>query len=467
MLTLIALLLAAPAPTHAAFYDADGHTWLVDLRVATLQRADAWLVPEGDGLRRVRRQVHGRSGHDVAELPAPPSRWTTLDTARLGERRWTPLRPAPNVPAPGEACLEDELHVLQFLGDRVSALRTRRVDFAGAATATAEAFTLDSATGAAAAAPATPPASLGGCATTPAGGLWLEGAGGARRQWHVLSAPTDGCAGEASAVPAGPAAGGVAMPAGAVDARVAADGTTLSLRGAPLPTEGGLLTGLAAGLGDPCEARTLWLTRPGAVAREIGRVAALDGLRWLDEGSPLVAQAALWFRPLDQACALPLSAHSQPVDATHHCRLDEAEGRPWAGPADLSATVQAEWVKRGRLAVEVTVQDAQVTADDQLRLWVGEDRRPTRAEVSQAGLRVRGGKKARRAARGRLQGKWTRRRGGYTVTLTVDASLLGDPPALTVAVDDVDKGGAQQTLWVAGDPIDSRQRRATPLAGGR
>ena len=57
---------------------------------------------------------------------------------------------------------------------------------------------------------------------------------------------------------------------------------------------------------------------------------------------------------------------------------------------------------------------------------------------------------------------------GYTLSVKVATPLLGDPPALSVEIEDHDAGhpeGASVRLWAGGHPVTGRKAKATPVAG--
>lgn len=462
MFALLAVLLAAlpPPPTHAVFWDPHGRTWLVDVQAASLAVAEGWLVPDRKGVRRDRRRVHARGGRDSARLPAPPSRWTTLETHWLGERRWRALTPTPDLPAPGEAQLEDEWQVIQHRGDTLNLLRARRVTFAGAPTRRFEAATLLMPEGKRAPGQGEP--ARGPCSAVPVGWLDLDGPGGSRMPWAVTTGDEPECDAVAQAHPAGPWAPvpRTGLPwDDLVDARVYG-ALAVVLRGAKLPAA---VTDIAAGWEGPCVARTAWLVRPQRPPVPLGRVGRLDGLRWLAADDALVKAAPLWFRDPIAPCHRGLAVPAVGLSATHHCRVDEPEERPWGGPDDLSVAVDAAW-ERGRLNLTLHVTDDRAEAGDRVRLWLGPGRHPLRAHVGPDGVAVQGGRKARQRVGGRLKAAWQRARGGpgAQVQITIPQDLLGEPPALTVAVEDGPKD-APLVLWAVGHPIDGRQREATPL----
>ncbi|MCB9535083.1 MAG: hypothetical protein H6704_02380 [Myxococcales bacterium] len=203
-----------------------------------------------------------------------------------------------------------------------------------------------------------------------------------------------------------------------------------------------------------CPARTLWAWRGGGSLIPLGPVPRLDGLRWLAPDDPLRAHAALWLAPPRAPCVVDPRAPAEGPGA-HACRVDE-DGRPWGGLTDLAARAHLE-ASGGTATLEVEVVDPGRHADDGLRVWIGA-RRPVRVELGEARLSVR------RAPERAVRPAWRATPHGYTARLDFPAEWLGDSPALSVRVDDVDPDApGAVALWAAGTRVDGRNPAPAPL----
>ncbi len=501
----LAVLLAAPPAPPAGpmmvFWSA-GRTYLVDVETARLYVAPEWITSTPDGLWRYRLRVDAHRARRArgAAIP-PPSRWTTFEQLAPGATRYTPLTAVPT--PPGEGQISDEHRVVQLTGDTVTLTRHFRRRSAAHPTPTtpapitttrrADAWTLDLPAGERRPLPpdtdpaldwlrATLPGVLDPCVDRPAGRITLDLPGGHPSDWLVVRGEADACAGDAHALQldaADPARPGLVGARWQDDALIFDDGRRLEdvvdvrpgpadaalvLRGEPLALDAPLHRDLMR-LDDPCQTRELSLHRPGRPPALLGDVAALDGARALAPDDPLRAARDTWFRPIGATpCHAALPLDTDPVLAAHRCQIDE-DGRPWRGPDDLAALVTARLETRGgRLHLELEVIDPDRAPGDGVRLYLGARRRPQRVAIGADGVQIRGGSRTRRRVRRQLDTTHAPTREGYRITATLDRALLGDPPSISVAVEDHDPGvDGAVWLWVAGTPIDGRNPRATPL----
>lgn len=492
-LALLLALLAPPPTGPIAVFWGGGRTWAVDLDAGRLLVSPGWIQSDDAGLWRYRlRRDADRPRPGPDGVPAPAHRWTLLERLAPGERTWRPITPPPTLPADGQVF--DEQQVVQFAGDTVALLRFRRHRTEARTTDTVEAATLalpegrplpapDGAEAAVAWLQAALPGVVEPCVDQPAGQLVLDTARDRRARWLVL-AGAGRCAGRAHGLPLDHrAALPVFLAGGAdligdtfrvdgrpvldrvVDLRAVAGQYALILRGEPLTAAEPLHRDLMR-LDDPCLDRELYTWRPGAPPVPIGRVPRLDGLRWLGPHDPLRAALAAWFRPADAPpCHRPLAFEDRPVEG-HACRIEE-DGRPWTGPDDLAAGLSAR-AAGAQIQLTVTVRDPQRSPADGVELFFGAGRRPQRARIDADGLDVPGGRRTRARVTRKLHAAWRPDPDGYTVHVGLDRALLGDPPSLSVRIDDTDPdvSGAAR-LWLVGAPIDGRNPRATPIAEDR
>jgi hypothetical protein len=418
-----------------------------------------------------------------------------LRTARARRRRLEAADPGAHPPADGS--ISDEHHVVQFAGDRVTLARHFRRRSAAHPTPTtpsptaltrrAEAFTLALPGGEREPLPAETdaaldwlrralPGVLDPCVDHPIGAITLDAPGGRLARWLVVRGEAEACAGAAHALrldrstPATAALDGarwaeevIVTDDGArldavVDVRPDPSGWALVLRGPPLPIDAPIHRDLMQ-LDDPCEAREVLLYQAGRDPRRLGTAARLDGARPLAADDPLRAALATRFRPQDTPpCHQPLPLDAAPIDVAHACRLDET-ARPWRGPADLAAAISARF-DDGRLHVELAITDPERAPGDGVRLYLGPGRRPTTLAIAADGAIETSARRARLAVAADATAE------GYRLHLAIDRGLLGDPPAITLAIEDADPAlPGVARLWAAGAPIDARNPAATPLAG--
>lgn len=483
MLILAALLLGAPIPPDhaAAVFWAGERTWLADVDAGVLYTAPGWHATLDGGVWRFRLVAEASRPRTTGSLPGAPSRWTVLQAQAPGARVWRPLTPPPIPPGPADGVLEDERAALQFLGDVIVLARFRRRSVGDGPRLTAEIEVRSLPEGAAA--PAPPPDGIGWiaerlpglidpCVRAPLAILPRDLVGGRRVRFLALGAQAARCAGDVHLLrldpPTAPAvalAGGGRWRGGAarlggqvledvVDLRTTRGGErALVLRGEPTQDDAAVQRDPAR-MSAACPDRTLWAWRGGGAATPLGAVPRLDGLRWLAPDDPLRTHAALWLAPPRAPCVVDPRAPAEGPTA-HACRVDEA-GRPWGGLADLAARAQLR--SDGRTAtLEVEVVDPGRHRDDGLQVWVGA-RRPVRVELGADRLTVR------RAAERAVRPGWRATPHGYTARLDFPAEWLGDPPALSVRVEDVDPDlpGAV-ALWAAGSRVDGRNPAPAPL----
>lgn len=500
---LAAALLAAPPPAPPtgpmmAFWSA-GRTYLVDVDAARLYVAPEWITSTPAGLWRYRLRVDAHRDRRArgAAIP-PPSRWTTFEQLAPGATRYTPLTAVPTPPAQGQ--ISDEHRVVQLTGETATLIRHFRRRSAAHPTPTTpapvtttrrtDAWTLDLPTGERRPLPpdadaaldwlrAHLPGVLDPCVDRPAGRITLDLPGGHPGAWLVVRGEADACAGDAQALqlepadPARPALVGARWQDDAlvfddgrrledvVDVRPGPADASLVLRGDPIALDAPIHRDLIR-LDDPCQTRGLTLYRPGRPPALLGDVATLDGARALGPDDPLRAARDTWFRPVGAApCHAPLPLDTEPALTAHRCHIDQG-ARPWRGPDDLAAAVTARLDRR--LEVDLEVIDPDRAPGDGVRLYLGTRRRPHRVAIGADGVQIRGGKRTRRRIARQIDARYTPTRDGYRVTATLDRALLGDPPSISVAVEDHDPGADGAVwLWVAGTPIDGRNPRATPL----
>lgn len=234
----------------------------------------------------------------------------------------------------------------------------------------------------------------------------------------------------------------------------------LLLRGPPLGDTEDLL-------GDPCAQRTVWLWKQGAEPVELGPAERIDGARWLPPGHPLPAQLRLRFRPVnDTSCTRPIVLGGRlarpPRPDAHLCRVDE-DGRAWAGPADLSASVTGA-IEGETLRLAILVTDAERTPGDGVRVWLGGDSgRAVSFKVEAERVTAEGNRKERDRIEGLVIGEFEEVPGGYEVRITTPLALAGKVPAASVRVEDEDPGRVGRLgLWVGGHRVDEVRKRPTP-----
>ncbi len=483
MLTLAILLLGAPIPPDhaAAVFWAGERTFLADVDAGVLYTAPGWHATLGGDVWRFRMTAEASRPRSTGPLPAPPSRWTVLQAQAPGARAWQPLTPPPIPPGPDDRVLEDERAPLQFLGDTIVLARFRRRNVGEGPRLTAEVEVRGLPDGVVAAPP--PAAGVGWiaerlpglvdpCVRVPLAVVPRALVGGRRARFLALGASEARCAGDLHLLRLGAAAApAVALPGGAqwrggpvnlggqpaddvVDLRSTRAGErALMLRGeaahddAPLHRD-------PARLNAACPDRTLWAWRGGGPLVPLGAVPRLDGLRWLAPDDPLRTHAALWLAPSRAACVVDPRRPTEGPGA-HACRVDE-DGRPWGGLTDLAA--RAHLASDGRTAtLEVEVVDPGRHRGDGLSVWVGA-RRPVRVELGADRLNVR------RAPDRAVRPAWRTAPHGYTARLDFPADWLGDPPALSVRVDDVDPDApGSVSLWAVGTRVDGRTPAPEPL----
>ena len=103
--------------------------------------------------------------------------------------------------------------------------------------------------------------------------------------------------------------------------------------------------------------------------------------------------------------------------------------------------------------------DPERRAGDAVRLFFGGGR-PASVSVSPEGLAGHGRKRRARELEDAVRGQWRAVDGGYAVEVQLPLDLVGQPPAISVRVTDVDADGTVH-LWVAGDRVTPHQPRAT------
>jgi len=451
-LALIATVLSSLSGPAAVFWSG-GRTWVVDADAGELYFAAGWYASEGERVHRYRM----RADASRAGASAHPVRWTVLEHNVVGSRTWRAI----TSDSAGDGLHQDERVVLQFTGSRATVGRFTR----GPNGRTASATTWRLPDGR----PLAPPrdadaavehlvARLPGIAPRPARGVVeRELAGGRWSRWLVLADDRGGVRALALDRPP-PFEPAIDLPELA-DLRPSPDGTlALALQGPRLGDEGWRHDDLL-GLHDPCDARRLLLWRAGRPPAELGRVARLDGARWLDSDDPLrslVPTRFLAARTGDCFAALAVGGAGTPT--AHRCRTDEVD-RAWGGPSDLAAAAGLRLDEAAE--VRVVVRDPERERGDAVRLYFGGGR-PASVTVSPDGLRPHGRRRKRRALAEAVRADWRPVDGGYAVSATIPRDLLGDPPALTVLVTDTDADGTVR-LWVAGERVAGHQPRATAV----
>lgn len=489
-------LLAPTPPGPLVVFWSNGRTYIVDVEAERLLEASGWITSTPAGLWRYRLRVDADRARRKPGEPMPPaSRWTVFEQLAPAAAAWEPLTPVPTRPRDGS--ISDETHVVQFAGDRVTLARHFRRRSAAHPTPTtpsptaltrrAEAFTLALPGGEREPLPTETdaaldwlrralPGVLDPCVDRPIGAIALDLPGGRLARWLVVRGEAEACAGAAHALrldrPAPALAGAALVGARWVDEAIVTDdgarldavvdvrpdpsGWALVLRGAPLPIDAPIHRELMS-LDDPCEGREVLLYHPGRDPRRLGTAARLDGARALAADDPLRAALATRFRPADAPpCHSPLPLDAAPIDVTHACRLDET-ARPWRGPADLAAAISARF-DGGRLHVELAITDPERAPGDGVRLYLGPGRRPTTLAIAADGAIKAHPRRARVAVAADATAE------GYRLHLAIERALLGDPPAITLAIDDADPAlPGVARLWAAGAPIDARNPAATGI----
>lgn len=501
-LLLISWLAAAPpvAPPAGdlAVFWGGGRTWALDLATERLWVAPGWLSSAEGQVWRYRVRLEARAPARAAdEQYRPASRWARVEqlafrpgSAPAPEARapWRALSPAPTPPAGGQ--LFDEQRVVQFTGEAMVVARHRRQRTADSDEGSIELGTLRLPTGE----PITAPAGAADavrwlarrvdgvvqpCVERPTGVLTLDLPGGRAGRWLALGGDPHRCGERAHALPLSvaprPTAIGGARwaddaltdPSGrrvspVADARPTPDGRLLVLEGPPLIDEPAILRDLDA-VDAPCVERTLVIWQTGAEPRSLGQVPRLDGLRWLPPGDPLRAALPTWFQSVGGPPCFEGLALDGPLEVrAHACQLDESD-RPWWGVDDLSAGASASF-DGDVLRVMIAVHDPHRAEGDQVRLWIGDRRRPRRVTIRGDALQVRGSRSVRRTVTRQIEHTWSPTDRGYQLALALDRRLLGERPALSVRIDDVDApDGEAVHLWLVGRPIDGRNPRATPI----
>ncbi len=447
---LLATLLGALSGPAAVFWSG-GRTWVVDADAGRLYFAAGWYASDGERVHRYRL----RTQTSRPSRGGDASRWTTLEHTVVGSRSWKVVDDS-GVDDPGH----DERVVLQFLGERAIVGRYSRSP--EGRWRTAAMWKLPGG------GPVHPPAAadravaevaarLGGAVD----GLRAHGvverelAGGRTARWLVLADARGQMMAQALDRPK-PFLPDIEL-ADVADLRHSADGeVALVLQGAPLGGEAWRIGDLLS-LHDPCDTRRLLLWRARKPPLELGQVARLDGARWLAEDDPLRALVATRFLPAAAAdCFTPLARGAPGRPNAHRCRIDEVD-RAWGGPPDLAASAGLRI--EDHLAVRIHVQDPERRAGDAVRLFFGGGR-PASVSVSPEGLAGHGRKRRARELEDAVRGQWRAVDGGYAVEVQLPLDLVGQPPAISVRVTDVDADGTVH-LWVAGDRVTPHQPRAT------
>lgn len=454
------------------------HTFLVDAERATLFAAPGWFASDGQQVwrYRVRADSH-RHPKGLEGEHWPASRWTVLEQAPLDGRQFKALTPVPSTPPPGDGHLHAEIAVLQFTGDAAAIQQTLRHYAPTGATTRSEVYRLqlpsgareqDQAGGGAEAIDwleSRLPGLLDRCVRQPVGALTLERPGGRELRSLVLGAARERCAGDTRALELGEVlqtGGGMAWWAseprtqtGVIDARPDRD-----------LTQALLLIGAASeadALRPPaCSDAVAWLWK-GGQATALGPAASLDGARWLAPTDPLLQEALQTrFLPVTAgACTTPMrlgTREARPAAPTAHaCRIDE-DGRAWGGPGDLAGAASAT-LSGGRVIIDVEVVDPERDPEDGVHVWVGGDqRRAVHFKVRAGGVGVWGGRAVRERIKSIVRHSWSAGAGGYATRIELPASLVGDPPAIAVMIEDRDPGvEGDLGLWVGG-------HRVTPYA---
>lgn len=436
--TALVLLGALATHPYAVFWGAE-RTWVADVEAARLYVAPDWLVADGARVWRYRSRVE-------AERPAGDEaarRRRLLERGVVGTPTFAAVGPEPG------GAPQDELVVLQFRGDAVTLGRFRR-DLDRSRTEALSLRLPDLApeppppvTGPALEWLARWPGLLDPCVRRPAGGFSWERGGGRVVRWLQLVPAGPACDGRAHAV-AVVVEPGPAPPPDLVDRRARPDGeVALLLRGPALTDEDVVQRDLLA-FTDPCADREVLLQWGDRSPVPLGRAPRLDGLRWVGAGDPLVKLLPTWFLPADDAsvCTRPLTLTEGELPSAHRCRVDE-RGRAWGGRADLSAAVDAR-LERGELHLFVRVVDDARARGDAVHVFAGP--RARRITVTPEGG----------------DGAWREVPGGYEVGLVVTAA--GDPPAVSVRVDDADPDvPGEVSLWAAGHRTGGAWPRPAPV----
>ncbi len=464
-LTLLATVLTALSGPAAVFWSG-GRTWIVDADRGSLYFAAGWYASDGARVHRYRLRTRAERANPRARA----RRWTTLEHTVVGSR--VPLRGDPVVSLRGHprfwqpvtpvdpTALHDERVVLQFLGDR--AVVARFVRTATGRSASATTWRLPDG------GPLPPPAGaasaldwlerrLNVTSAVARGVVERELAGGRFARWLV----TGDERGETIAL-ALDRAQPFRPPRGApdiVDFRPAPGGAlALALVGDPLPGEEWRSKDLLSAH-DPCDTRRLLLWRSDGAHTELGEVARLDGARWLSPDDPLRDLLATRFLPAGAPrCFSPLAVGKPGTPTAHRCRADEVD-RVWGGPSDLAAS--AGLVLDEAAEVTVRVHDPERTVGDGVRLYFGSGR-PSSVTVTSTGLSAHGRLRHRKTLRESVRAEWRAASDGYQVSVRVPLDLVGDPPAITIQVTDVDADGTVH-LWAAGERVAVHQPRATEV----
>lgn len=457
----------AAAGEHAVFYSG-GDTYLVDVDARTLWFAPGWLSSH-DGklnLYRLRAQA-GRKKHRRGTPKNVASRWTVLETAQPGDGAWRALTHVPPIPSSGY--FQDERAALQFRGDAVSLARFRRSWNRTSATSTVHTRTLSLPAGTALPKPRGADEALSWFSSrlpelVPTAGRSVgvvdrELIGGAMASWLISATPDGAITGLAIGPPQRPA-GWKAAPEGALDLRRAPNAdVALLLEGARPVKEQPILDDLQ--FGSPCVSRELVLLK-GSERFPLGRVARLDGTRWLAADDPLVLAKRTRFSLRGAVATSPARRGRAGIPTAKAAQIDEFE-RPWGGPRDLAAAVGVSLEESAQMVhLEVLVADPDRTAKDRVRIWLAQ--RGTRLDVSPDG-KIHARRRDRSRAR-RISAEWIEGGSGYRVLLDIPQSLLGSELALTVRIDDSDGAGVLH-LWAAGHPIDRRRTAATPMESAK
>lgn len=480
---MLAALLVLLAEGPFALYWSGSATYLVDAGAGRLYHAPQWYAGDDDGRvfqyrMRIKTFRHSKS---VEGEYWPASRWTVLEQVEVGVGVPKALTPEPEVPPPGEGHLHDEFTVVQFRGEAATLLERRRTYGAGGVETHTAVWTvlLPGNLG-----EPVPPGSVeavewlgrrlpdfvGTCLTLPAGVLTWEGPGGHEVRRLVLGPGRSDCAAGLDLLSLGDmmdTGGGLewwksqeSKLGDVVDARPNPEKDhALLLRGPPI-AEGDLL-------GDPCALRSVWLWTRGGEPVELGPAERIDGARWLPPGHPLPNQLRLRFRPVnDPTCTTPVVLGGRlarpPRPDAHLCRIDE-EGRAWAGPADLAASITGA-IEGETLRLAILVADPDRTPGDGVRVWLGGDSgRVVAFRVDADRVTAEGSRKERERIEGRVIGEFEENPGGYEVRITTPLALAGKVPAASVRVEDEDAGIEGLTgLWVGGHRVDEQRKRPTP-----
>lgn len=455
----------------------DASRWIATGRVRVL--------PDGRLERFATRLESNRPSARGGPLVANASRRADLLVARTGTRVWAPaFSPPPPWPAaPGWR--SDELTLLQLTPDHAQAVWFRQGTALGRSTGRAiepEALaggpTFDPAAGLSAVGwlARTVPGFSGfsaPCVDQALGTVALEAPGGRRGQWLLLDGSSPECTGRLRLLPLG--AGTPSLEAWGEADRRPGPGVALTLAPRPLDARWAIEDAeRLLALGEPCVGRALSLEREGEPPTALGETQSLSGLRWFDTMDHPWARWWPWvFRRADAPCGrgpvraevpgaeLDGGVEDWPAEAIaprgRLCALQEAGGRAWAGPDDLSGAVSvAAAGARVRIALRVH-EDTPPSPNDRVRLRLG---RATIEVTASGDLRTIDGD-----VPGDVRVVVARRADGYSAEVDAPAGLLGPDLALAALLVDVDAGdppGHALGLWLAGEPDTAGDARPLP-----